>query len=77
MGKVRLSFRFWFGRFHRQLETNPLRTQMVMGGTLTVFGDVIAQQFCEGKKLKDHDWIRSARMGFFAIVVWSYVGHKW
>ena len=66
-----------FTQFHNALQKWPLRTQMVTGGTLTFLGDVIAQQGIEKRTLDEHDWVRSARMGFFAIVVWTWVGYKW
>ena len=77
MGFVRGVFRNAFQRFHSELEKHPLRTQMIAGGTLTFFGDVIAQQGIEKRTLEEHDWTRSCRMGFFAIVVWTGVGYKW
>ena len=77
MGFVRGVFRNAFQKFHSELEKRPLRTQMIAGGSLTFLGDVIAQQGIEKRTLEEHDWTRSCRMGFFAIVVWTGVGYKW
>ena len=66
-----------FGQFHNALQKWPLRTQMITGGTLTFLGDVIAQQGIEKRTFDEHDWVRSARMGFFAVIVWTGVGYKW
>ena len=53
----------------------PLKTQMVTGGTLTFLGDVICQNYIENTK--QWDYLRSLRMGGFAVCVWSTVGYKW
>ena len=53
----------------------PLKTQMVTGGTLTFLGDVICQNFIENTN--QWDYLRSLRMGGFAVCVWSTVGYKW
>ena len=66
-----------FTRFHYALKKWQLRTQMITGGSLTFLGDVIAQQGVEKRTWNDHDWTRSARMGLFAVVVWTGVGYKW
>ena len=48
---------------------------MVTGGTLTFLGDVICQNFIENTN--QWDYLRSLRMGGFAVCVWSTVGYKW
>jgi len=53
----------------------PLKTQMITGGTLTFLGDVICQNFIENTN--KWDYLRSLRMGGFAVCVWSTVGYKW
>lgn len=53
----------------------PLKTQMITGGTLTFLGDVICQNLIENTN--KWDYLRSLRMGGFAVCVWSTVGYKW
>jgi len=64
-------------RFDAQLQRRPLGTQMVVGGLLTYFGDILAQQLLEKRGWDNHDWIRSFRMGCFSVFVWTGVGYKW
>ena len=64
-------------RFDAQLQRRPLGTQMVVGGLLTYFGDILAQQMLEKRGWDNHDWIRSFRMGCFSVFVWTGVGYKW
>ncbi|KAJ3476288.1 hypothetical protein NLI96_g11264 [Meripilus lineatus] len=54
----------------------PMLTQCATSLTLFAAGDVVAQQFIE-KKGKDHDFLRTARLGFYGGAMFGPILTKW
>ena len=36
--------RYWFGRFHKQLEKAPLKTQMIIGKGSEIYGSSVCKK---------------------------------
>ncbi|KAL1721323.1 hypothetical protein EV715DRAFT_249176 [Schizophyllum commune] len=65
-----------FRAYNSALIRRPLLTQCVSAATLFAAGDVVAQQWIEGKG-KDHDLMRTARLGFYGGVLFGPPIAKW
>lgn len=62
--------------YNAALLRRPLLTQCLTSFTLFSAGDVICQQVIE-KKGKDHDFLRTARLGFYGGALFGPILSKW
>ncbi|KAI0080582.1 hypothetical protein K474DRAFT_1657734 [Panus rudis PR-1116 ss-1] len=62
--------------FNASLVRRPMATQCATSFTLFAAGDVIAQQLIEGKG-RDHDFARTARLGFYGGALFGPAVTKW
>lgn len=61
----------------RCLEIHPWKTQLISTGALLGAGDFIAQQYVEKVPLRQHDFVRTARMAAVGTVVIGPIFHVW
>ena len=56
--------------------SSTLPRQCLSGGVLFATGDIIAQQGVE-RKGRDHDWVRTARLGIYGGAIFSPIAAVW
>jgi hypothetical protein len=60
-------------KFNSQLQSHPLRTNLVFGSALTIASDCFTQH--QLQKKEDHDYFRTARMLLFNAVLWTPISY--
>ncbi|KAI0797826.1 hypothetical protein C8Q75DRAFT_20818 [Abortiporus biennis] len=66
----------WLKAYNAALIRRPMITQCATAGILFATGDVIAQQVIEKKRDK-HDFMRTARLGFYGGAMFGPIVTKW
>ncbi|KAL0072951.1 hypothetical protein J3Q64DRAFT_1789374 [Phycomyces blakesleeanus] len=72
-----MAMRSFIQRYQRQVAENPMRTFGLQAALMFSIGDVLAQQVVEEKGFRNHDPVRTLRMGVYGCFVAGPVTGKW
>lgn len=59
------------------LKKFPARTKISTGGVIVGTGDILAQQFIEKRKFKEHDWSRTGRLTLVGLCLIAPYNFTW